>query len=71
MGKNPNSGGIENLPARNPKETHGTPRNAEIGELRLESGILGVRGQVFRFPFASHHLRRFRVFSAPSYGVGR
>ena len=41
-----------------------------MAELKLESGILGIRGPAFCFPFADTHLMRFLVFSAPASGVG-
>ena len=38
---------------RNPTEPQGTRRNSKMGELRLESGILGIRGPAFCLPFVA------------------
>ena len=43
----------------------------KMADLRLVSGILGVRGAAFCFPFVAPRLLWFRVFSAPAFGVVR
>ena len=39
--------------SRNPTEPRGTPRNAKIWELRLETGDLSMIGLAFCFPFGA------------------
>ena len=56
--------------ARCPTEPLGTLRNGNMAEIRLGSGILGIPGPVFGFHLSPPHMRRFRVFSAPAFGVG-
>ena len=47
------------------------PRSGRIGELRVESGILRIRGSEFRLAFCVAHPRRFRLFIISALGIGR
>ena len=57
--------------SQEPTESHGESRIGKMGELRLESGFLGIPSAAFCFLVASPRLRWSRVFIVYTLGVGR